>query len=117
MALVVASSTASASWSGTGSWKPAASAIFFVISRTRARNVVWLGTVSTRAGFRARRRGAPGFVGVPERLRARRVLPEAAHGLAFGREDLVEVVEAQDLEDVADGLVEAGQPQVAAVAA
>src|SRR5262245_11687904 len=109
MALVVASSTASASWSGTASLKPAASAIFFVISRTRARNVVWLGTIRERARLCTRRRGAPAEEGVLERLRARRpVLPEAAHRLAFRAEDLVEVMEAQDLEDVEHRLVEAG---------
>src|SRR5574342_37576 len=101
MALVVASSTASASCSGVPSGNPAASAIFLVISRTRARNEVWLGMTSTRAGRATRRRGAGARGAASARLRARAVaLPEAPYRLHLRREDPVEVVETQDLEDV-----------------
>src|SRR5262245_10564192 len=42
---------------------------------------------------------------------------EAADRLHLRREDAIEVMEAEDLEDVEDGLVQVGQAQVAAVLA
>src|SRR5882672_807484 len=42
--------------------------------------------------------------------------PEAGDGLRLGGVGAIQVVEAEDVEDVLDGLVQAGQPEVAPVA-
>src|SRR5882762_1905656 len=107
MTLVVASSTASARRSAVPSVNPADSAIFFVTSRTRPRNDVWLGMEIIRLGLGARTASGARFFDAAE----------ARDGLHLRRVDAVQVVEAQDLEDVPDGLVQVGQPQVPAVAA
>src|SRR6266480_2775508 len=107
MTLVVASSTASASRSAVPPVNPADSAIFFVTSRTRARSEVWLGMEIIRLGLGARTASGARFFGAAE----------ARDGLHLRRVYAVQVVEAQDLEDVADGLVQVGEPQVPAVAA
>src|SRR5262245_30520076 len=124
MALVVASSTARASRSGDPPSNPAASAIFLVTSRTRPRNPVWLGMVSTSAGRGGRRAeppSGPAWLPLPRLAApsARRAfgMAEAPDGLPLGRKDAVQVVEAQDLEDVVDGVAEVGQPEVAPVVA
>src|SRR5262245_50677273 len=123
MALVVASSTARASRSGALPWKPAASAIFLVTSRTRPRKLVWLGMVRSSAGFGGRRAfTTSGRACLPlarPAASARRPfgMAEAPDGLPFRGEDAVEVMEAEDLEDVVDGVAEVGEPEVAAVAA
>src|SRR5262249_9801789 len=97
-----------------------------VSSRTRRSSDVSRGMCRTPAGPSVRRRPAgrpppraPDRTSRPEltdsRARALR-LAEAQDGLALGGEDAVEVVEAQDLEDVEDGLVQLGETDVAAVA-
>src|SRR5947207_12966722 len=126
MTLVAASSTASESRSATGSAKPATSAIFFVTSRTRPRYAVSLGRERTRAGLlRGRGREEASVSAGRARASCPRPLtasgrplggPEAGDGLRLRGVGAVEVVEAQDVEDVLDGLVEGGEPEVAAVA-
>src|SRR5688572_32039628 len=108
MTLVAASSTASATLSGTPSLKPATSAMRLVSSLMRARKDVSLGTTSARSALAAtaRRRGAtvrslrppvsPRAAVTASRGRALAVA-EAADRLHFRREDAVQMVEAQDL--------------------
>src|SRR5438093_6882587 len=107
MTLVVASSTASARRSAVPSVNPADSAIFFVTSRTRPRNDVWLGMEIIRLGLGARTASGARLFGAAE----------AGDGLDLRGIDAIQVVEAQHLEDVPDGLVQVGQPQVPAIAA
>src|SRR5689334_17857615 len=118
MTLVVASSTARAMRSAVASGKPAVSAIFLVRSRTRARYEVWLGNLTTRLGLAGRRGRALNAKAPPTPSgRGLPALAEALHRLRLRRVRPVQVVEAQDLEDVVDGLVEPGQPQVPPAAA
>src|SRR5713101_2627751 len=124
MTLVVASSTARASRSASGSANPATSAMRLVSSRTRPRYAVSLGRLSISAGLaRARPRGGAAGLRRASSPRALATLgrtlrgPEARDGVGLGGEHPVEVVEAEDVEDVLDGLVGAGQAQVPAVAA